>query len=88
MVFIDFMQAETNENILLRTSDEDEIFYEFNAGMKSAKRLISYETGGSSEEEKLFQQQDLSKDREIVLDANIAKFMKSRKITDFETLFN
>jgi len=56
--------------------------------MKSTKRLITYETGTNTEEEKLFQQQDLGKDREIVLDANIAKFMKSRKVTDFETLFS
>ncbi len=77
----------THENILLRTEDEDDIFYEFNTRMKSSKRLITYELGTSNEEEKLFQQQDLSKDREIVLDANIAKYMKSRKVTDFETLF-
>ena len=56
--------------------------------MKSTKRLITYETITMDEEEKLFQQQDLGKDREIVLDANIAKFMKSRKVTDYTTLFN
>ena len=56
--------------------------------MKSTKRLITYEAVTMNEEQKLFQQQDLGKDREIVLDANIAKFMKSRKVADFETLFN
>lgn len=55
--------------------------------MRSVKRLITYEAGINNEEQRLFQQQDLGKDRQIVLDANIAKFMKSRKVTDFQTLF-
>lgn len=52
------------------------------------KGIISYDVGQSAEEEKLFQQHDLGKDREIVLDANIAKYMKSKKVVDFETLIN
>jgi hypothetical protein len=31
--------------------------------MKSNKRIIIYDSGASTEEEKLFQQQDLGKDR-------------------------
>ena len=51
--------------------------------MKYSKRSISYVSGNRSEEEKLFQQHDLGKNREMVLDANIVKFMKSKKISDF-----
>ena len=68
---------------MIRHTEDDETFYEFNSKMKSTKRLITYESGINNEEERLFQQQDLGKDREIVLDANIAKFMKSKKVTDF-----
>jgi hypothetical protein len=34
----------------------------------------------------LFQTHDLSKDREIVLDANLSKIMKAKKVIDFKSL--
>jgi hypothetical protein len=36
----------------------------------------------------LFQQNNLGKDREIVLDANISKLMKSKKVMDYKSLFD
>jgi hypothetical protein len=56
--------------------------------LNSNKKLITYDHGSSHEEERLFQQNDLGKDREIVLDANISKLMKSKKVMDYKSLFD
>ncbi len=38
------------------------------------------------EEEKLFQKENINKDRETVIDANVVKVMKARKILQMEYL--
>jgi len=35
---------------------------------------------------KLFQQHDLGKDKHIIIDANISKFMKAKKVLDFRSI--
>lgn len=54
--------------------------------MRAGKKLIAFEQGGSGEEERMLQQHDLGKDREIVLDANISKLMKARKVVDYRSM--
>lgn len=74
------------ENLLLRVGEGEDTMYGFNNLMKSGKKLIAYDQGNSQEEEKLFQNNDLGRDREIVLDANISKIMKAKKVLDFKSL--
>ena len=56
--------------------------------MKTKKKLVTYDTSLEGlEEEKLFQQRaELNKDREATVDANVAKFMKSKKVIVFDKL--
>lgn len=56
--------------------------------MKSKKKLINYDLSlDGIEEEKLFQNKsELNRDREATVDANIAKFMKSKKVISFDKL--
>ena len=62
--------------------------YEFNSNLVTSKKLLMFDQGSSQEEERLFQQNDIVKDREIVLDANISKLMKSKKVLDYKTLLD
>lgn len=48
---------------MIKIIKEGQTYYTFNGLMKSNKRIITYDSGASTEEEKLFQQQDLGKDR-------------------------
>lgn len=70
----------------MRWGEGEDIVYEFNPLMKSSKKLISFEQGSSQEEEKLFYSHDLGRDREIVIDANVSKIMKAKKVLDFKSL--
>jgi hypothetical protein len=72
--------------VLLRTTEGDDTLFSFNRLLRAGKRLIAFDQGGSQEEERMLQQHDLGKDREIVLDANISKLMKARKVVDYRSL--
>ena len=86
MVNILVIQSEVTENVLIRSGEGQEAIYQFNSMMKSNKKLVSYDQGNSQEEEKLFYHHDLGKDRQIVIDANVSKIMKAKKILDFKSL--
>lgn len=47
----------------MRSGEGEEAFYHFNLKLNTNKKLITYDHGSSQEEERLFQQNDLGKDR-------------------------
>ena len=55
--------------------------------MKSKKRIVQYDAiPDFDEEEQIFQKNELGRDREFALDANIAKLMKSKKVLSFDRM--
>lgn len=76
------------ENLLIKSQVEEDTFYEFNGYMKSKKRIIQYDglVEDQEEELKLFQKNELGKEREYTIDANIAKLMKSKKVLGFDKI--
>ena len=49
--------------MLVQGGEGKEVLFELNLKLRTSKKLISYDQGAATEEEKLFQQNDLGKDR-------------------------
>jgi hypothetical protein len=63
MVSDELFQSESADSILVRWGEGEEVAYQFNQLLNTGKKLLGFDVGSSQEEERLFQQNDLGKDR-------------------------